>query len=355
MTVDIQATRDVVDIITGGWRAQALYTAVKLRLPDHIAAGRTTCAELADATAADENGIRRLMRLLVAMGIFEGNESTGYRSTRLSTALLDGPRSLRDMCLLYGEEFYSAWGHAHHAISTASSGFEVAYGRSFYDHLGQDEATARRFQRTMNSGSMFFHQVPEIFDFSGGKMVVDVGGGGGQLLATILGATPGARGTLLDRAHMIPEAREHLAAVVGPDRVQLVEGDMFKDVPANGDVYILCRVLAGWGDDAVTEVFANCRRAMADSSSRLLILDRFVQDEDSTVLPALWDLHLLMTTGGEHRTLDRVTTLLNRAGLDITRIAELPMETTALIAAPRPLQTLGDSGAQNGNDRRLRL
>ncbi|WP_435283925.1 methyltransferase [Streptomyces koelreuteriae] len=334
MTVDIQATRDVVDIITGGWRAQALYTAVKLELPDHIRAGRDTDVELAKATGANEQGIHRLMRLLVAMGIFEGSDSTGYRGTRVSAALLDGPQSLRDMCLLYGEEFYTAWGHAHHAISTQSSGFEVAHGRSFYEYLGQDTATARRFQLTMNAASMFFHQVPEIFDFSG-RSVVDVGGGGGHLLATILGAAPDATGTLFDREHMMPKAREHLSATVGLDRAELVGGDMFQGVPAGRDVYILCRVLAGWDDEAVVGVLEHCRRAMADSSSRLLILDRFVEDENSTVLPALWDLHLLVTTGGEHRTVDRITRLLNRAGLDIAATAELPMETTALIAAPR--------------------
>ncbi|MFE6699766.1 methyltransferase [Streptomyces sp. NPDC057718] len=335
MTVDVQATRDVVEIITGGWRAQALYTAVRLQLPDHIAAGHDTDAELAKATGASEQGIHRLMRLLGAMGVFEGSDSTGYRGTRVSATLLEGPQSLRDMCLLYGEEFYAAWGHAHQAISTESSGFEAAYGRPFYEYLGQDAATAGRFQRTMNAASMFFHQVPEIFDFSGGRTVVDVGGGGGHLLATILEATPDAKGVLFDREHMMPKAREHLSATVGADRAELVAGDMFEDVPAGGDVYILCRVLAGWDDEAVAGVFANCRRAMADSSSRLLILDRFVEDENSTVLPALWDLHLLVTTGGEHRTLDRITRLLNRAGLDIAETRDLPMETTALIAAPR--------------------
>lgn len=335
MTVDVQATRDVVDMITGGWRAQALYTAVKLGLPDHIEAGQTTCGELADSTGAKEQGVHRLMRLLVAMGVFEGNESTGYRNTALSAALLDGPESLRDMCLLYGEEFYHAWGHAHHAISTASSGFEMAYGQSFYAYLSQDEDTAKRFQHAMNAGSMFFHAVPEIFDFSG-KMVVDVGGGGGHLLASILDVTPDARGTLFDREHMMPEAREHLAATIGLDRIHFVGGDMFRAVPAGGDVYILCRVLAGWNDDAIVEVFENCRSAMEDSSARLLVIDRLVVDEDSTVLPALWDLHLLMTNGGRHRTLDSFTALLNRAGLDVERVAELPMETTALIAAPPP-------------------
>ncbi|WPP32532.1 methyltransferase [Streptomyces sp. CL7] len=334
MTVDVQATRHVVDIITGGWRAQALYTAVKLGLPDQVESGRDNDAELAKATGASERGIHRLMRLLVALGVFTGSDSTGYRGTRVSATLLDGPQSLRDMCLLYGEEFYSAWDHAHHAISTESSGFEVAYGQSLYDYLGDHAATARRFQLTMNAASMFFHQVPGVFDFTG-KKVVDVGGGGGHLLATILAATPDATGTLFDRDHMTPKAREHLSATVGPARAEVVGGDMFEGVPEGGDVYILSRVLAGHDDEDVVGVFEHCRRAMAGPSSRLLILDRFVEDENPTVLPALWDLHLLVTTGGEHRTLDRITRLLDRAGLSVERTADLPMETTALIVAPR--------------------
>ena len=51
---------------------------------------------------------------------------------------------------------------------------------------------------------------------------------------------------------------------------------------------------------------------MAGSSSRLIILERVVVDEDSTVLPALWDLHLLMTNGGRHRTVEKFTALLGR-------------------------------------------
>lgn len=335
MKVDLKSTHQVVELITGGWRAQALYTAVKLGLPDHIEAGRSTCGELAEATGAKEEGIRRLLRLLVAMGVFEGNDRAGYRGTALSATLLDRPESLRDMCLLYGEEFYTAWGHAYEAISTVTAGFEAAYGQPLYTYLSQDDDASERFQRAMKAGNFFFDYVPEIFDFSGGKSVVDVGGGGGQLLAAILTATPDARGTLIDREHVVPIARDNLAAAVGLDRVELVGGDMFEAVPTGGDVYLLCRVLAGWSDDAVVGVFENCRRGMADSASRLLILERVVVDEDPTVLPALWDLHLLMTNGGRHRTVDRYTALLDRAGLTVERVAELPMETTALVAAAR--------------------
>jgi hypothetical protein len=331
---DLKAVQEAVELITGGWRAQALYTAVKMRLPDHIEAGRATSVELAAATGAEEEGIRRLMRLLVAIGVFEGDHRAGYRNTAVSATLYDRPNSLRDMCLLYGEEFYTAWGHAYEAIRTVTAGFEAAYGRSLYTYLSQDADAATRFQRAMKAGNLFFDHVPDVFDFSGGKLVVDVGGGGGQLLATILQATPDARGMLFDREHIVPIAQENLAATVGLSRVDVVGGDMFDGVPPGGDVYLLCRVLAGWDDDAVAGLFENCRRAMAGPESRLLILDRMVADEEPTMLPALWDLHLLMTNGGRHRTIDTFGSLLGRAGLDIERVAALPVETTALIAAP---------------------
>ncbi|CRK58746.1 O-methyltransferase [Alloactinosynnema sp. L-07] len=332
MTLD--AARAVVELITGGWRAQAVYTAVKLGIPDHIAAGRTTDADLAAACGSKEDGVHRLMRLLVAVGMFEGNGRTGYHNTPLSTALLDVPGSQRDMCLLYGEEFYAAWGHAHTAISTVSSGFEAAYGTPLYAYLGEHQDASDRFQRAMKAGNLFFDHVPGVYDFAG-KHVVDIGGGNGQLLAAILSATPDARGTVLDREHVVAAARANLGATIGLDRVEVVGGSMFDGVPQGGDVYLLCRVLAGHSDDDIVGLFESIRAAMSDKSARLLLLDRLVTDDgDSTMLPALWDLHLLMTTGGRHRSRDHLTTLLNRAGLTVERSAELPVETTALIVAP---------------------
>jgi hypothetical protein len=334
VSLDPKAAHDAIEMITGGWRAQAVYTAVRMGLADHIEAGRSTVAELAEAAGAEQEGIHRLMRLLVAMGLFEGDPTTGYRNTAVSATLLDRPGSMRDMCLLYGEEFYTAWGHAYEAIRTVTAGFEAAYGRPLYAYLGDDPDTSLRFQRAMEAGNLFFDDVPEVFDFAG-RHVVDVGGGNGHLLGTILAAVPDARGTLLDREHVMPIARKKLGAMVGPDRVELVGGDMHRAVPPGGDVYLLCRVLAGWSDEDVVGVFERCRRAMAGPGSRLIVLERVVVDEGSTVLPALWDLHLLMTNGGRHRTLQRYTAMLDRAGLDVERVAELPMETTAVIAAPR--------------------
>jgi hypothetical protein len=238
------------------------------------------------------------------------------------------------MCLLYGEEFYTAWGHAPAAISTLTSGFELAYGEPLYQYLGHDRDANERFQLAMKAGNLFFDHVPEVVDFAG-RSFADIGGGIGQLTAAILAAVPDAHGTLLDREHVVPVAARNLSASVGLDRVELVGGDMFQAVPQGRDVYLLCRVLAGWSDEAVVGLFENCRKAMAGPSARLVILERVVADEDSSVLAALWDLHLLMTNGGRHRTLAAFTAMLDSAGLDVETVADLPAQTTALIAAPR--------------------
>ena len=335
MKPELKAAQEVVELVTGGWRAQAVYAAAKFGLADHIEAGLTTDVELAEATGADERGVHRLMRLLIAMGVFEGSPLAGYRNTAVSRALLDRPGSMRDMCLLYGEEFYAAWGRAAESFRTSASGFELVYGESFYSYLDGHPALADRFQRTMQVNNLFFDHVPEVFDFSGGKTVVDCGGGSGHLLSVILRAAPDARGKLIDRDQVVPIARDYLAMTVGLERVELFGGNMFDAVPEGGDVYILCRVLAGWSDEDVVAVFEHCRRGMTGPDSRLLLMDRMVVDDENTVLPALWDLHLLMTTGGGHRSVDRLRALLGRAGLDVERITGLPMETTALIAAPR--------------------
>jgi hypothetical protein len=274
------------------------------------------------------------MRLLVALGVFAGAQRTGYRPTKLSCALQSGAEgSMRDMCLLYGQEFYRAWGHAQEAISTSSPSFERACGRPLGDYLKHQRGASERFLRAMNAGNIFFEHLPLMFDFSGCSLVVDVGGGSGELLSAILQANPEVRAMLVDLDHMLPVAEEHLRTTVGLERIDLVGAEIFDSVPAGGDMYLLSRVLQDWDDDRCVALLGNCRRAMGPSS-RLLLVERVVRDDGSATLPLLWDLHLMIVSGGRERTLDGYAGLLEKVGLRLERTIDLPLEATALIAAP---------------------
>lgn len=324
------AAERLVEVITGTWRAQALYAAATLRLADHVAAGHRTPAALAAAAGADRDGVARLMRLLIGLGVFA--EDGGYALTPVSQLLrADVPDSMRDMCVLYGEEFHQAWGAVATSVRTGQSGFEAHFGQNLHSYLAERPEAGEKFLRAMNAGSPFFADVPRVYDFTGCRTVTDLAGGSGMLLSTVLAAVPDARGTLVDRPHMLPVAREHLSATV-PGRFDLVDADVFATVPAGADVYLLSRVLQDWDDDRCVTLLTNVRKAM-DPTARLLVVERVIPDDpmDPRLLPQLFDLHLLLMAGGRERPLDGYRRLFDAAGLRLTATHDLALENTLLV------------------------
>lgn len=331
---DGHPARRVVDLLTGAWQAQALHAAAVLEIPDHIQAGRTTTAELSEATGSGADGIERLMRLLTAMEVFTGGGAEGYRLTHVSDLLrTDHERSMRDMAVIYGEEFHRAWGAVVPAVRTGISGFEHTFGTTLRGHLAADAGAAAKFQRAMNAGNVFFQDVLDSYDFDSARTVVDVAGGGGMLLSTILGAHPDLHGVLFDLPHVVPVAEAHLTRTLGPGRHRTVGGDVFEEVPAGGDVYLLSRVLQDWDDAHAVRLLSSIRAAMPDRA-RLLIVERVIPTDLTALLPLLWDLHLLMAAGGRERTLDGYRTVLDAAGLRLDSVRELALETSLLVVAP---------------------
>ncbi|MFE4664867.1 methyltransferase [Streptomyces sp. NPDC056716] len=337
MPSDHTPTHTALDLITGAWRTQAVHVAARLRLPDLIADGQRDRAALTKATGLAPDLLGRLLRLLVTLGVFTADgegENRTYHPTPVSEQLRDRPGSLRDMCLLYGEECYDAWGHAEHALATGTSGFETAYGLPFDTYLAGHPELAGRFQRALRAGHQVFDDVPRAIDFSDCRTVVDFGGGSGQLLATVLAAAPGARGVLVDLPHTMPIARAYLAERVGPDRVDLWGQNMFTGpVPPGADAYLFSRVLGGCDDASCVRLLRRVRAVMRPTS-RVVVLDRVATDDPEAVLTALWDLQLLVTNGGRQRTDADCRALLDSSGLALERVVDLPMENKGLIAAP---------------------
>lgn len=326
-------SRTVLDMITGAWRTQALHTAVRLEVPDRIAAGTTGPDAIAEQAGADPAGVRRLLRLLADLGVLEHDGRGGYRNTPVSELLRDRPGSLRDMCLLYGDEFYRAWEHAPDVVAgSGAPGFERAYGQPLITYLSKDEEAAARFQRAMQAGHFFFDRLAEAVDFSGAA-VVDVAGGSGGLLAAVLDRHPDARGLLIDLDHMVPIAQATLKEAIGAGRAEAIAGDVFESVPSGGDVYLLSRLLGDWDDAACVRLLDNCRRA-APADGRILVLERVVGKGEDPELASLWDLHLLMMNGGGQRTLDQFRGLAGAAGLRVERLLPLPMGNACIELRP---------------------
>lgn len=328
-----QPARRVVDLLTGAWQAQALYAVAALDLPDHIAAGHTSAAKMAAATGSDQDGIERLLRLATAMGVFE-DTADGYRLTPVGELLRsDDERSMRDMAVIYGEEFHRAWGEVVPALRTGTSGFALAFGTPLRGYLETEPGAGEKFQRAMNAGNVFFPDILEAYDFSACRTVVDVAGGSGTLLATVLREHPELHGVLFDLPHVVPVAQEHLRSTVETGRWRTVGGDAFQQVPAGADVYLLSRILQDWDDQRCVQLLSVIREAMPDTG-RLLVVERVIPTDGSGVLALLWDLHLLVAAGGRERTLDGYRDVLAAAGLRLESVTPMALETSLLVASP---------------------
>jgi hypothetical protein len=316
------ARRKLLGILSGGWLAQACYAVVKLGVPDLLAAGPRTAADLAAATGAQPRVLHRLLRALAAAGVLRQTAPRTYALSGVGELLRsDAPGSAHLVALMHGEEVFRAFAEIMHTVRTGAPAFEKVYGRSFYDYLDEHPEAARTFNESM--GDQPVPPALSTCDFTGVGRLVDVGGGNGTLLAEVLTANPRMRGTLVDRPDAIRAAGARLAATGLADRVDLVVGDFFAGVPDGGDVYVLARVLHNWSDHRAAGILSAVRTAMRPSA-RLVLLEDFLPEEGTAPDTGLVDLLMLVTLEGFDRTEAEYRDLLSRAGFEVLAARRAP-------------------------------
>ena len=335
-------------LMTGAWTTQALAVFADLRVPDamHTEAG-VRAGTLAQAVGADPEGIETLLRYLAMLGLV-ATDRDGFRLTELGALLrADAPDSMRPLALLYGGPFYRSFGALGHTVRTGAVAFDHLFGENHFDHFARDPELAELFDQSMAAGSRMFEPLTEhpvvtaASKAPGRRTVVDVAGGNGALLGRILAAHPRLDGVLLERPHVLEAARRSFDAAGLGGRCAYRAGD-FADVPPDGDVYILSRILHDWDDERCREILRHCARAMP-SDADLLIVERVLPPDDSASLATAWDLHMRCNVGGRERRADHYARLLADAGLTLVGHAPLPLDGSVLHA--RSTAALGTMSA----------
>ncbi|MDI5965419.1 methyltransferase [Streptantibioticus silvisoli] len=330
------AVQRMLGLVVGAWAGAAVHTAVTLELPEHLAAGATTVQELAGATKTEPDALRRLLDYLVALQVCAGSPAQGYRLTATGETLRPGvPGSVRDYVRLVGEEFYPVWAHLPHTVRTGEPSFARVHGQDLYSYMADHPQAGDRFNSAMNSGQVLFQHVAKVWDFTGCARIADIGGGNGELLAEILREHPNTEGLLHELPETTATATEYLARHHLADRCQVVAGDMFQEVPAGADAYLLSRVLINHDDERAATVLRNCAAAMKPGAVVLLVERPTSQAAPTEVSAAIDLLMMLVTSGGRSRTGAELDALTRTAGLIPQQSRQL-VQGFRLFAARRP-------------------
>ncbi|MGD0047604.1 MAG: methyltransferase [Bryobacteraceae bacterium] len=307
--------------------AQAIYVAAKLRIPDLLAAGPRTIAELASESGAHPPSLERLLRALSTLGMFEPTPDGRFGNTPFTEVLrTDHPHSQRDAALFLPAPFlWRPLGELYESVRTGAPAFQRVFGQPFFDHLVAHPTDAAVFNTVMTQGIAW--TAPALlaaYDFSCFERLVDVGGGEGALLRDILAATPKLHGVLFDLPQVVARASKVLTGDAAA-RCQIASGNFFDSVPEGGDAYLLKGVIHDWPDVEAAKILCNTRRAIRPDGI-LLLIEGIV---DSTARPVgLMEL-LMLVIGGLERTETEFRSLLAATGFSLTRI--IPIGASSLI------------------------
>jgi hypothetical protein len=160
--------------------------------------------------------------------------------------------------------------------------------------------------------------VVSAYDFSQFRTIVDVAGGLGVLLASILERNPACTGILFELPHVIESARKALDKRMA-SRLKLVAGDFFKELPAGGDLYILKNIIHDWNDVKSQDILATLSRAM-NGRGRLVLVEFVVCGPNSPCQGKMTDVNMMVRTGGRNRTENEYRELLASRGFTLTRV-----------------------------------
>lgn len=167
--------------------------------------------------------------------------------------------------------------------------------------------------------------VASAYDFSAFSTLVDVGGDQGALLVAILAANHGLRGVLFDQPHVVASAGSIVEAAGVADRCEIVGGDFFKSLPSGGAAYLLKSIIHDWDEECAVAILTNCRRAMGQRGTLLLVEEMLSADRDVLVSP-----------GGQERTEAEYRALLAAAGFTLSRV--IPTGTRVDIVEGLPIR-----------------
>jgi hypothetical protein len=316
---------------------RALSLAAELGLADLLANGPRDTEQLAQATSTHARSLYRMLRLLSSLGVFTEARPGQFALTPLGECLRSAvPGSMRSWLRMLGlKVWFHTYAEALHSLRTGEPAFERGVGTEFFDYLTTHPQEGEIFNAAMSDfGRGVAAAVVREYDFSGLAKIVDVGGGNGSLVSAILQAHPRMTGILFDQPHVIEGARRAIGDAGLANRCDIVSGDFFSFVPADGDLYVLQRIIHDWDDDRALKILRNCRAVMKDTG-RLLLVETVIPPGDEPHPGKLGDFVMLTALGGQERTAEEHAQLLDRAGFRLNRVVFTASPMSLLEGMPR--------------------
>ena len=212
----------ILKVAMGFMAAKHLFVASEVGLFEALAAGPATIEELASQTGVPSRTIAIATAAMVSLGFIE-QHGHHYQNGEQVAAFLAGKPGpdLRPMLRFFDQISYPAWQKLADAVRTGNG--QAQFGK--FDKR-QQEIFSAGVESFSGPGAA---ALATNYDFGRHNKVLDVAGGTGSFLVAVLKRHAKLRGTLFELPGPCAVARQKLANLPEGSRIDIVEGDVFKD------------------------------------------------------------------------------------------------------------------------------
>jgi hypothetical protein len=257
------------------------------------------------------------------VGLFAEGADRRFNLTPLGQRLRsDHPESLAGYARFTGHDCtWRPWGQLAYSVKTGMPAFDHVFGEPIFEYFSKHPEASAVFDNAMTSNSnKEAGAVAAAYDFKGVKTLMDVAGGHGLLLATVLRQHKAMRGVLFDLPHVAAGAAATFARTGVTERARIESGDFFKELPSGADAIVMKHILHDWDDESSRRILHTCHRALGPRG-KVLIVETVVPPGNTPHFGKLLDLQMLvLTPRGRERTKSEFAELLRGAGFRMSRI-----------------------------------
>lgn len=299
-------------------RSQAMFTAVELKVFDHLEAQPRCATALSEALACDSDALGRLLDTCVALGLLYKDGAHYANSPATAVYLVNSSPSAITGYVEYSQKaLWKLWAELPNAVREGTHRWEQVFGGKggLFSHYYKTEEDKRRFLMGMHAyGLISSPQVVKAFDLSGFEHLVDLGGATGHLPIAACQSYESLKATVFDLPEVLPLAQETIATQNLSDRIATAGGDFFADPLPAGDLYSLGRILHDWTEEKIRLLLDRVYAALP-SGGAILLAEKMVGESGTEPLWALLQsLNMLVVTEGKERRFSEYLDLLEAAG-----------------------------------------
>ncbi|XP_043719655.1 caffeic acid 3-O-methyltransferase-like [Telopea speciosissima] len=269
----------------------------------------------------------RMLRLLVSHSLLtctvltHDNRVYGLApASKLFLKNKDGGSLAPYLLLIQDYALIKTWYHLKESILEGGGfPFYKAHGENAVDYLGKNPELIKNFKSCIfDYNALFMNKVLDTYKgFEGLRVLVDVGGGNGQILGMIVSKYPSIKGINLD----LPNVTEKALPCPG---VEHVGGDMFTSIP-KGDALFMKNIIHHWSDEQCLKILKNCYEALPDNG-KLIVVDLIAPTSPETNVATQGILQMEMFIAnmnpiGKERTKEEFTALARESGFSGINVA----------------------------------